>query len=272
MAEIPNRRAESETTEVDFQQSGTTAAPLMLKRLRLIEDDPEPGQVVDELQLLPFSKTVAETALGTPGPFTIGVYGEWGTGKTFILRQVQSLIDSEKASNIATVWFDAWKYEQEEHLIVPLLLTITEDLKAKRSWIGRKWIWIKFKVADMLHLAWWIVMERVSSSDEVLRKADDFTRRRRGYLGGKSSVYFEAIAKLNKITRVRRFLLHKKKPKIVLFIDDLDRCHPDKAVQLLQGIKLILAQPGFVVPGGGRGRGLLWFVGQHGLCVGRGDG
>ena len=34
--------------------------------------------------------------------------------------------------------------------------------------------------------------------------------------------------------------------KIAVFIDDLDRCQPDKAVALLESIKLILSQPGFV--------------------------
>src|SRR5262249_38411648 len=35
-------------------------------------------------------------------------------------------------------------------------------------------------------------------------------------------------------------------PKVVVFIDDLDRCMPAKAVRLLESIKLVLTQPGFI--------------------------
>ncbi len=112
-----------------------------LKPLRLLEDEPVPNHEVDELGLLPFSKTVAEAALGTPGPFTIGVHGEWGTGKTSLLNQAKSLIDSKRDPHIATVWFNAWKYEQEDHLIIPLLLTIAKSMSLLSI---RYWTYMKY--------------------------------------------------------------------------------------------------------------------------------
>ena len=38
----------------------------------------------------------------------------------------------EKDKSAATVWFNAWQYEKEEHLIVPLVATINKEL-AKKS-------------------------------------------------------------------------------------------------------------------------------------------
>jgi hypothetical protein len=38
----------------------------------------------------------------------------------------------------------------------------------------------------------------------------------------------------------------KNSSDIIVFVDDLDRCTPGKAVYLLESIKLILSQPGFV--------------------------
>ena len=35
-------------------------------------------------------------------------------------------------------------------------------------------------------------------------------------------------------------------PRVVVFIDDLDRCQADKAFELLENVKLVLCQPGFV--------------------------
>lgn len=46
-----------------------------LDLLYLLEDEPVPSHLRDELSLIPFSKVVAGGAIGTTGPFTIGVFG-----------------------------------------------------------------------------------------------------------------------------------------------------------------------------------------------------
>jgi hypothetical protein len=57
------------------------------------------------------------------------------------------------------------------------------------------------------------------------------------------SKFFDAFEELNKATQDKG-----RSPvcKIVVFIDDLDRCNPENAVRLLECIKLVLAQKGFV--------------------------
>jgi predicted KAP-like P-loop ATPase len=47
----------------------------------------------------------------SPGitPFTIGIYGKWGTGKTSLMRMLQEKLDKEE--NIKTIWFNAYKFE-----------------------------------------------------------------------------------------------------------------------------------------------------------------
>lgn len=57
------------------------------------------------------------------------------------------------------------------------------------------------------------------------------------------SLYFDAFEKLRELARQPQEEI--KRPQIVVFIDDLDRCFPEKAVQLLESIKLILHLPGF---------------------------
>ena len=79
-----------------------------LKPLKLIEDEPADGHETDQLQLASVSRLVAEAALGTEGPFTIGVFGPWGAGKTSVLRQAKSWLETTDASSegsLVTVWF-----------------------------------------------------------------------------------------------------------------------------------------------------------------------
>jgi predicted KAP-like P-loop ATPase len=56
--------------------------------------------------------------------FTIGIFGEWGTGKTTLMKSIEKKI-GKNDQDIITVWFDAWKYENEkEFALIPLLKVI----------------------------------------------------------------------------------------------------------------------------------------------------
>ena len=58
--------------------------------------------------------------------FSIGVFGNWGTGKTTLLRNLEKNL-SEKGCNC--LFFNAWKYEQEPaHISVPLILSILLEI------------------------------------------------------------------------------------------------------------------------------------------------
>ena len=73
--------------------------------------------------LLGFEKVVAPIArricqaTKDDTPFTIGICGEWGSGKTSFLRMIANELQKHE---IHPIWFDAWKYEKEEHCGPPL--------------------------------------------------------------------------------------------------------------------------------------------------------
>ena len=49
--------------------------------------------------------------------FTIGIFGEWGTGKTTLMKSIEKKI-GKNDQDIITVWFDAWKYENEKEFAI----------------------------------------------------------------------------------------------------------------------------------------------------------
>ena len=57
-------------------------------------------------------------------PLTIGVFGNWGSGKTTLMGMVREGLPE----GYLTAWFDAWKYEREETLWRALLLRVLEEL------------------------------------------------------------------------------------------------------------------------------------------------
>jgi predicted KAP-like P-loop ATPase len=62
--------------------------------------------------------------------FSIGIFGSWGSGKTSLMGAIKNRLEPVGKPNpqIVTVWFNPWRYEKEEHLIVPLLDTLREAL------------------------------------------------------------------------------------------------------------------------------------------------
>ena len=199
----------------------------------------------DGLGFKMYSQVLAEVAIQTPGPFTVGVFGEWGTGKTSLMRLVEDYLSPKK--NVITVWFNAWRFESEEQPIVPLVATIireierNKDFLAKLSDQGRGFLRglravaygfsakSKVKVAGFAEIeASFVAKDMIDRSEAIA--PDPLLDR---------SVFFEAF----------RQLASAPVPddvRVVVLIDDLDRCFPDRAIKLLESIKLVLAQPGFI--------------------------
>jgi predicted KAP-like P-loop ATPase len=225
-----------------------------LEPLVLLEDEPVENWEQDELGLLDFSRIIAAAALGTRGPFTIGIYGAWGEGKTSVLKQAQTLLDREsgKRDNIVTVWFNAWQFEHEEHPIVPLVASIVDqiektlDERKSLAQTDREAVGTAFrKMRDALRsIAYGFSYAGFTAKDMIDRYEQ---LRKSGHPVLDRSLYYNAYEVLASAipSELRKGDIDKM-PRIVVFIDDLDRCLPDKAVRLLESIKLVLTQPGFI--------------------------
>ena len=169
--------------------------------------------------------------------FTIGIFGGWGTGKTTLMKMMRKQLDEEGE---ITVWFNPWQYEKEEHLMLPLLQTIELELrnrKVARSATIRKLG--KTIVALMSSFSAQIPLVGVdlSAKDAIDTYENLFESR------NLSSIYFELQQQLSTVIMELR---EKNKDRIVVFIDDVDRCLPDKALQVLESIKAFLDVPGYI--------------------------
>ena len=199
----------------------------------------------DLLKFSAYAEVLARATIETRDSITIGVFGEWGTGKTSLMRLIHQKVDEDKAA--AAVWFNAWQYEKEEHLIVPLTATINKQLDEK-AWPDKikegaksvrdalRAIAYGFSIKGKVGIQLLSEAEVNLSPKDMIERYQDLTKdsvlRR--------SLYFDAFEELATCAKAAGTA-----PRIVVFVDDLDRCFPPKAVELLEGIKLVLNQPGF---------------------------
>ncbi len=204
--------------------------------LPLIPDDPVRIASDDHLDLRRFARTVAAAALGTRGPFVIGVYGDWGTGKSSVLRMARSLV-GEQAKDVLTVWFNAWQTEHEEHPIAALVLAIEREL-TKRRWRARKG-WKKLHnaaqaVACAVDLGVLDPSKAIEREEALAAKGREAVQV--GVYGQSLQVLQEALSSL----------AGEQRPAVVVFVDDLDRCHRDNVLRVLDSLKAVFCEPGLV--------------------------
>jgi hypothetical protein len=174
-----------------------------------------------------FSLTLKRIILSASTPITIGVYGEWGSGKTSIMQLTKKLLEKETK----TVWFNAWKYDIAYDLRVALIKTILNEMEKDES--------IKNKVKDLSKKLNLLGLAKIGASffigspnidiNNVLKQDEMLT------LIGEFEEKFSLL--------VKDFAKDKS---LVIFIDDLDRCLPNKVVNILEAIKLFMDVEGCV--------------------------
>jgi predicted KAP-like P-loop ATPase len=90
----------------------------VLKELAFLKDEPDIESDLFGFKI--FASQLQNFLLdpNAPTPYTIGLHGEWGSGKTSLVYRIYKQI-SQKANNTdgsienyKTIWFDAWEYEK----------------------------------------------------------------------------------------------------------------------------------------------------------------
>jgi KAP-like P-loop domain-containing protein len=94
----------------------------------LFIDEPQIGKLV--LDFENYVYTICGFILNSPPKFTVDIFGNWGTGKTTLLRNIKANLENNYSCRC--VEFDAWEYEQEPaHISVPLILSILITMYSK---------------------------------------------------------------------------------------------------------------------------------------------
>src|ERR1700691_6172774 len=76
-----------------------------------------------------YANAIAKLVDSAPKPFTIGIFGKWGSGKSTIIKYLGSNLDKDR---YAFVKFDVWKYEQDA-LRRSFLVAIAQQLNSVRG-------------------------------------------------------------------------------------------------------------------------------------------
>jgi hypothetical protein len=226
-----------------------SSEPLNPSSFKILLDTPPKTQLALGHDL--YATALQEIITQSDPRFAIGIFGGWGSGKTTLMEAIKARLDEAR---MVPVWFTAWRYEKEEHLIVPLLDIVREALvewAAKHEQPNR-------------------AMETASTVGKAIRSLLSGFSMKIG-LPGAMDLSFDANKALTEAARLRKaerdarvprsfyhatfralkeafgaFIREDPSRRIVVFVDDLDRCMPANALEVLESMKLFFDLDGFV--------------------------
>lgn len=178
---------------------------------------------------------------------SISLEGAWGSGKTFFVKQVQMLLNAyndnlrpeqrKDCDKIKEVWkkahngddaelqqqvcvyYDAWANDNDDDPILSLVYLILNSVDTDFSFKDYSFTKAAASILDFFTGKNWVqVIENLKSKSplECLNQSKNIAEMVKEFLDG---------------------LLSEKGNRLVVFIDELDRCKPSYAVRLLERIK-----------------------------------
>ena len=201
------------------------------------------------------------------GSFVLNLNAPWGYGKTYFLENLKLDLEEKKHP---VLYFDAWKNDYSKTPLLGFISEIEQALKEYKSQLpkGEKLVGNLLSTAKkllgvMAGIGASILVKKVTGlglealKEQLNADTDCDTEETTDILGGKSEKYIEQIIEksLEEHQELKKVIEHFKTAlekvtvslqdnagftlPMYILIDELDRCRPTYAIELLENIKHI---------------------------------
>lgn len=205
----------------------------------------------------------------------LGIFAPWGRGKTYLFNKVKNILDNRKGKlSYSTVLFNAWKYQETPAIWAYMYETLSNELsrrkryKAWRLWkdfwksVGEKWP-AYFLGCGLFSFVYWLEASLYTNKEYeafgfifliviyLLKQylTSPFIAVKAILKRSKTKSFANQMGLQNEIEQEIQWLLRfhtswwGKSNKIVLYVDDIDRCPHEKMVQIIDSFRTVLENP-----------------------------
>lgn len=226
---------------------------------------------IDMLAYEPYAELIFDIATSERlNPLTIGLFGNWGSGKSTLLSLVDTKIKEKvEEPKVISITVNAWMFEGYDDAKTALMDSIVRvinendsiekeckngigELIKKINWIRIGGAFAKKGIPLAVSAATRNPMPAIMSSIESIKnidlskkeeieKIESNISKLKGFLREDESK--ESIVENIRTFRVEfeKLLKDSKIENLIIMIDDLDRCTPDRILETLEAIKLFLS-------------------------------
>lgn len=182
----------------------------------------------------------------------IALDGGWGTGKSWFLKRWVGQHRLDYQDQARTVYFDAFAHDYLDDPLVAVMGVLSAELSKEKGATIAKLAWLQKKAFQALpgitklgaNIATGFAVKALDDAGDIVAEAIG------GSVEGSSEAFWQAVA--NQRTAMHEFGAALKAltlpggeegtpRKLVIVVDELDRCRPDYALSLLEVIKHFFA-------------------------------
>lgn len=163
-------------------------------------------------------------------PMTVSIQGDWGSGKTSMMNMIKEKI----SDSVCPIWFNTWQFSQFDmgsSLVFSMMEVLLDELGCEPKIINKI-------MSGLVGFARRTV--KVMTDSAVCGAAADIAEEimTPESAGNYAKEIMELKTKFQKA--VDEKIKSSGKDRVVVFVDDLDRLQPEKAVELLEVMKLFI--------------------------------
>lgn len=189
-------------------------------------------------------------------PMTIAIQGGWGTGKTSMMQQLKKKLENDHFGS--ALWFPTWQFAvigEQDRLLMDLLMLLCCKLEEKYSKLDKKIFDEVIKFLKSFDYKRFGISLIKSGFKKGVKKVEgktglEFEKAFKEALAGdETAITYESFVKQasklheDMTALITLYLEATDTKRMYIFIDDLDRLEPVRAVELLEGIKNFLDIP-----------------------------
>lgn len=209
--------------------------------LSCITDKPIQNSADDQLKMARYTGVLSKFIEISDTPLTVGLQGEWGTGKTSMMYM---LLEEFQQKKIATSWVNTWEYsmfrssnETTPAILRGMLNNLRQNCINEGHWTlsDKTNASIKKIYSFLGNVANQVISNQVGVDLKSAGSSNETER-----------VYAEIAEVKKEISEIIGDLIKDTKndyKKVVFFVDDLDRIPPAEAVEVLESLKNLFDVP-----------------------------
>lgn len=195
------------------------------------------------------------------GAYVIAIDSPWGTGKTRFAKMLRNYLEDRtkemgdkckpgENATFSAIYYNSWETDFSNDALLPLIHSITKspEFKAERFTQKSKKFLEEFKGAAtaVAKVAAYSVLHNLAGETvtEMVKAANDAVTQQ---TADPLESYQERLNLLDDFRKsLEKVIEHTKQKKLVIIVDELDRCRPTYAIQTLELAKHLFAVKGLV--------------------------